>query len=383
VWCARNESREENGYDQVLSGCLPNAFRHVNTNEALALKQRLSDELSIENNSVEARQHQPGENMATRRVQFWRINDEFGSPLDFKFPGKRVTKALRDADTAGVSRYFDCRDGVGLLAEAPPEDAARPGLALYNRRSVNLPRQERDGVISDLGLDRRANLAEATFVSFFPRNIVGVLYNHQGPAASRLPEYLAGRLGMEVSVSPVFRKDAYEVLARMDMSKLSIAVDANQAHLLMGGTNDFLGGVAQIVDEAGNYSQGGTVEFSWSVGSRGTLEQRGVIRENIHTMALALARSTGLNHFRKAKAEGRDGLSGEGISVDIVNERLVHAIELGDEERGDVAQLTSAAFASVKAAWQASRGFLESEFEEVTTAASADYVQELRTYPER
>ncbi|GAB3606806.1 hypothetical protein GCM10027413_22150 [Conyzicola nivalis] len=318
--------------------------------------------------------------MTGRRVQFWRINDGPGAALSFKFPAKKVVTALKRAELVSGARYFQCVDGVNLLAEARLIPGKRPGLALYNRRSVNLPRQEQDGVISDLNLPRRGTLAEATFVTFFPRNIVGVLYNYQGPAASRLPEYLNAKLGVDISISPVFRSDAFDVLSRMDLSKLSISIEADQAHLLSGSSSGSGSGeatstgLARIVDDAANYSQGGVIEITMSVGRRGLIEERHAIRERIHATAMSLARGTGLEYFNKAKAEGRDPSSGDSVSVDLIRDRLVHSVTVDEETRGSVEVLTEAAFASINSAWSESRSFLESEFDEVDSQAEPGYV---------
>jgi len=315
--------------------------------------------------------------MTSRRVQFWRINNGTGDVLPFKFPAKKVVNKLRAAEAVRGARYFRCADGVDLLAEAHLIRGRKPGLALYNRRSVNLPRQEQDGVISDLNLPRRGTLAEATFVTFFPRNIVGVLYNYQGPAASRLPEYINAKLGVDISISPVFRSDAFEVLSRMDLSKLSISIEADQAHLLSGNSDSgeaTATGIAKIVDDAANYSQGGLIEISMSVGRRGVVEERHAIRERIHATAMSLARGTGLEYFSKAKAEGRDPSSGDAVSVDLIRDRLVHSVTVDEETRGSVEVLTEAAFASIDSAWSNSRAFLESEFGEVEAQADPGYV---------
>jgi hypothetical protein len=314
--------------------------------------------------------------MTGRRVQFWRINDGPGTALSFKFPAKKVVTALKGAETTPNARYFQCADGVNLLAEARLVSGSKPGLALYTRRSVNLPRQEQDGVISDLNLPRRGTLAEATFVTFFPRNIIGVLYNYQGPAASRLPEYLNAKLGVDISISPVFRSDALDVLSRMDLSKLSISIEADQAHLLSGsGSGQATAtGIARIVDDAANYSQGGVIEITMSVGRRGLIEERHAIRERIHATAMSLARGTGLEYFNKAKAEGRDPDSGDSVSVDLIRDRLVHSVTVEEETRGSVEVLTEAAFASINSAWSESRSFLESEFDEVDSRPEPGYV---------
>lgn len=312
--------------------------------------------------------------MAKRRVQFWRITDGTGSPLAFKFPAAEVVDQIANNEVSGIGRYLTLSDGTQILGQAEAGNQGSQCLILYRRRTVNLPRHELDGAVSILSLPTRAALAEATFFVFLARNIVAVLYNQQGPAAGRLADYLRGKLSIDIALEPIYRHDALEVLANMDLSKLVISIDAAQAHLIQELGDAESGSIAQAVDAMAEYSDGGVIEVAISVGTRGVQEKRNQVRERIHRLAMALARSTGLHYFNKAKAVGREAGNGDQLDVDLLHDRLVFSVEVEDEHRGKIIELNKLAIDAIQGAWESSKATIEEQFADAGADAPIDYV---------
>ncbi|EPR77227.1 hypothetical protein ADILRU_0430 [Leifsonia rubra CMS 76R] len=312
--------------------------------------------------------------MAKRRVQFWRITDGVGDPLAFKFPAEEVVNEVATAVATGLGRYLTLSDGAQILGQAESGQQGSQCLILYNRRTVNLPRHELDGVISTLALSTRAALAEATFFVFLPRNIVAVLYNQQGPSAGKLAGYLQAKLNLDIALEPIYRQDALEILANMDLSKLVISIDAAQAHLIQGSDDSESRNIAQAVDSMAQYAAGGVIEVAISVGTKGVQESRNLVKERIHRLAMSLARSTGLQYFNKAKAYGREGGTTEPLDVDLLHDRLVFAVEVEDELRGEIADLNTLAIDAIQGAWQRSMSVIEGQFDDIVAEAPEGFV---------
>ncbi len=92
--------------------------------------------------------------------------------------------------------------------------SGNPNEVLFCRiRRTGLPQLENAGELSELPIPDNTGLSEAIHISFFPENIVGMVYNHFGPRISRLSTYLNVKSQMEIPVV------TFRALLNADVSK--------------------------------------------------------------------------------------------------------------------------------------------------------------------
>ena len=131
--------------------------------------------------------------MATveRTVHFFLADvgqDESGRPLPFD-----PTPALTTIDSlpfmsAPTGRYEQETEDDVLCLFTDKRQWDR--VQFCRVRRTQLPLLEEAGRLSELNIPAKAGLSEAIHVRFFPRNIVGAVYNHYGPRLPSLGPYL-------------------------------------------------------------------------------------------------------------------------------------------------------------------------------------------------
>lgn len=174
--------------------------------------------------------------MPERTVHFYRIVDELGDELPHDFASHNVVGTLEALDPHAGDAHQTTSDGrrlFGRVLDNPPNGPHF--LSLYEIRHSDLPSIERGGDIEDLDLVADAGLAEGIHACFFPRSVVGILYNHYGPRSNRLADYMnhKANLAPKIALQPLIRAD---VLAQLEDLKqinlLDLKVPVSEAALL-------------------------------------------------------------------------------------------------------------------------------------------------------
>jgi hypothetical protein len=181
-------------------------------------------------------------------------------------------------------------------------------------RRDNVPAIEEDGNLADIQLTSRQNVAEETHVLFLPRNVVGVLYNHEGPRISRLVEYLRDRFGILVSISPVLDSATARRLAKMGtFTSVEMTIPVSRANLLSEDPAE----VAVAVRQMAAASLSRTVHVKAVIqGTPGQRRWRNWVED--------VVRSPRLEAFTKLKVHSRKSDLGDPPqTVDFVKEQLV------------------------------------------------------------
>ncbi|MXX85342.1 MAG: hypothetical protein F4Y71_02680 [Acidobacteria bacterium] len=114
--------------------------------------------------------------------------DDSGRPLPFDpTPALTEIESLPFADSP-TGRYEQENEGdvLCLFTNTPQWDRVQ----FCRVRRTQLPLLEQGGRLSELNIPDKAGLLEAVQVRFFPRNIVGAVYNHYGPRLPSLGPYL-------------------------------------------------------------------------------------------------------------------------------------------------------------------------------------------------
>jgi len=174
--------------------------------------------------------------VASRVVKFWQITNPMGEVLPGAFPATALVRRVKSLAINDLRH--ETPDEWTLLVQGLRE--RRPQyLCLYRIRHENLPFIERSGQFADLELAEDENLAEASHFRFFSRNVVGQLFNFDGPQVGRLSQYLAGVFDANVSFAPVLRRDAAQTLGRLtDPTIVNLAIPVDRAYLLEDTDDD-------------------------------------------------------------------------------------------------------------------------------------------------
>jgi hypothetical protein len=257
--------------------------------------------------------------MPTRKVHFYRIVDPVGTPLPDAFRARAAAQTLRGLDVAAGEAHFETADDVTLLGATIHDEATRPPcLALYQIRRTDLPSVERRGQILDLDLAADAGLAEGVHVCFFPRNVVGFLYNHFGPRISRLADYLNHKLDLDpqITFQPLIRSDVMRTLQQMrDLTILELEVPAPHIELFDEANQSLAGALRAAQDVAGLRR----------VGLRLKLERREAagVTQRVREMLAGFIRDGRLDAFSRLKVLGYNTSSDQREWLDLLAERLV------------------------------------------------------------
>lgn len=313
-----------------------------------------------------------------RTVQFWRIAQRDGSALPVVFPGGAVVRKLQAADRKGQRRYRKCPDGVEILGEGLSL-RPHPLLAIYRTRRDNLPRLDDNGRIGRLPLTGTQALAEPSFFAFLPRNIIGLLFNNDGPRAIRLADYLNAKFGCDVSLQPVYREDLAEVLEDMRMTAVELSVSSNQVPLI-GGGDDW----AELLDNASNLIEDGAISLKMSIGRAGDAAARQARTSKIRELVdLIRGRDQDqMSHFNRVKVHGTEPGTKNPITVDLLNQKFVAHVEVDAETLSDAERAAPAAMTVIDQEWRTNRDFLTDSTPAVDGDGDSDLVGPLVETPE-
>ena len=263
-----------------------------------------------------------------RSVQVWKMTDGLGAPLDYRFPAHEFVALVNaiQADPAGDLRAFS-RDGTELLLEAV--GSTRPHVCLHRIRRDNLPSEEQLGRVQDLSIPESSGLAEGTHLFFYPRNVVLVLYNHEGPRVGRFSDWLKERLDWDIRLLPVHRADIADIINSMvRFNAVELSLSAEQAAALVGDDEIGDDDVAGALIAASRLTHVGTIRLGLSVGpGMPSPQKQGAFRALVDRI---LGRED-LPDFRTARVTGVLP-DGRGTTVvDLIEDRLVAQQEVEPE----------------------------------------------------
>lgn len=161
--------------------------------------------------------------MATRKVHFYRAfcgTNQAGRPL--RYDPEPALRRVSGIPFTGDVRYLEWNDDQ-VCCWVDSHSPARQ-LRLGKIRREDLPELEQGGNLQPLQIPDNSGIAEITHVSFFPNNVVGVLFNFYGPRVSVLGHYLRDKATEEtpeeLRFEPLVRADVSDQLARLSEVRL-------------------------------------------------------------------------------------------------------------------------------------------------------------------
>lgn len=298
-----------------------------------------------------------------RSVQYWRLVKTDGSPLDGRFPARRVVDALAEAHDEERDRHLRCRDGMVLIAHAGGHRVRQPMIILDKVRRENLPSVgDHRGARKPIGLSQDEGLLEPTYCMFAGRNIVAMLVSGNGPRAKRLCDYLSAKLSVDVGLDPVLTRDLDRVLDEMQLSSIEIAVPAERIdRALVGG--DWVDALESGRALAQN---GGVVRIGMAVGKRGDRTTKYGIRQHMRSLIDQLRGSGALSEMQSARVTGT--IRGSQRSVDLLADRFVEKVEVEADMLADPEVSVEYAHDLLRGALRDSRDYLAEAVPEVDSA---------------
>jgi len=276
-----------------------------------------------------------------------------------------ICDALGVAERDHKNRNHECTDGEVVQAQQFP--ATHPSLILYLLRRQNLPRRENAGVVTRLTLARGESLAEATYISFFPRNVVGVLYNQMGPSQGRLEEYLRKRFGLDVTIVPVYREDSLAIIEGLKLSSVRIGIPADQVQFLSPARGKKAKNFAASLEQMSKLVDGGVVEAGLSIGRLGPASERASAGSKIKGVVNQLFRETELHRYTKAVVEGRDATNEKQV-INLLHDRLIQSVEISDQAQDQLDQTSERSLEALESAWDGIDDVIDTLIEPIASA---------------
>jgi hypothetical protein len=177
-----------------------------------------------------------------RRIHFFRADlglDDDGVPVALDISVLR--NEIKKLKWIPGERYLEQRNGNLTYARLPKE---KQGLILGLSRRSDLPQLEKDGQTSPLTLDNDSGVAELTHFRFFANNIVACEYNHFGPRASRLVDYVTKSVPNcpSFDLRPLLNHDVAKLLSHMkEVTMVTVKMTASTASDWVGTGDSFYG----------------------------------------------------------------------------------------------------------------------------------------------
>ena len=284
-----------------------------------------------------------------RKAQLWRFCDKGGAPLGDEIPGIELHKMINELAGNPLLTITDAKDYKTRLAAIPGE---QPHFVLHNVRETNLPSQVQGDEISPLNPDIDG-LAEATHILLRPGNLVIFVASGYSPRPPRLAAFIRKRLGWDVWLKPVLRKDAGDVLGKITkVSNVELAIPASDVRQMdLAGFFQEDDDPIAALQAAARAQQGGVIRLGFGIG-RGSGADQGWFKRLVRRLE-----SANLDRFTTVRANVYVEGSKDQIPVDFLHDKIVATVDVGDavgrsrdiKAQGALAGMVSAAetFANV------------------------------------
>jgi hypothetical protein len=271
--------------------------------------------------------------MPQRTVRFYLLTDEHRQvlPNDLDFDAVLdAVEALPDPDAYVQLERIEVLGSTHRPAGAGAK-AQVPLLSLDRiTRDVRL-RIERRRNYRPLALAADETLAEPTFYSILPRNVLAVMRNSgEAPGPASLRDYLneLELLDPPVGVLPLADVNAVRRLNEVDrLTKVDIAVGPDVAATLLYGSPTIAEAVRTVRQRAGRVK----IELIISMTKASAAESETLLGE-----INALERSGALGEVERAKISYRRLEDGVADTYDFLNEAVAQAVEVDLEDANDV-----------------------------------------------
>lgn len=262
-----------------------------------------------------------------RKAQLWRFVDKDERPLQHRIERRALHAFIGLQQAAGAD--LTLTDAAGFKTQLNAVSGPATHLVLHRVREDDLPNEwsAAGGQIAPLNV-QIDGLAEGTHLLLLPRNLVIVMGSGFSPRAPRLAAFLRARLGWDVWLHPVPRRDLGSVLEQVRrVSNIEIAINADEIHGLDLGPmyNDEFDPFVPL-EAAARARQGGVIKLGWSAGHGNSANQIWFQR------VLRKLAGADMTAFNIARAEVYVEGSTDKIPLDFVHDQIVTQVDVGEHE---------------------------------------------------
>ena len=298
--------------------------------------------------------------MAERTVRFFEITNEHGQRLPGDLPFADMLDAVDALEDEAA--YVDVGSSMEVLGSTyRPTPGVRPAVPLLAldriTRDVRL-RIERRRNYRPLQLLEDETLAEPSFFSLFPRNVLAVMRNSgSAPGVVSFRDYVNKLeiLDDEIGIAPLVDRNAARALADVGtLTRLTVAVGAD------ANPEDFDGSpmIAAVLRDARTRLGAVAFEFTVRIAAKGQHDASEVAVNEIRELA---ANPGALISATKAQIGYRRLENGRADTYDFINEALTQATDV--ELEAEVTQPTERS-----AAEGIAKAFNEDKYDDIQSA---------------
>ena len=305
--------------------------------------------------------------MAERRIRFYLIVDEQGQRFRNDLPFDDIRDDIRNLPDSEAYVTLPRFEVLGSAYDVTPGAGARPAVPLIALDRITRDprfRIQRQRNYRPLALDKDETLAEPSFISIFPKNVIGVLRNSgAAPSASSFRDYINSLkiLDEQIEILPLADKNAVRALASVDrITKLYFAVGPDVSPEVLQEAPTVSEAIHAVRHRLGHVGVEISIKVSQASGYEASEQALREIRE--------LARGDGLGAVEKASMSYKDTESGRAATYDFLEQSIVTevAVDISDETSQPTEQSVAEAFAEgyerVYDDVQSSLGSLTGEF---------------------
>ncbi|MFZ0168057.1 MAG: hypothetical protein WAL64_01390 [Candidatus Dormiibacterota bacterium] len=231
-------------------------------------------------------------------------------------------------------------------------------VRLAKIRRDDLPLSENDGELTPLPIGETSGLYEPIHATFFPNNIVGVVYNFYGPRVGWLPVYLRSVAPdadcPPFTLHPLLKQDTADQLDKMkDVRVLNLEINASYASIVAQADKS----LGDALEAAALASEAQVVHLIL----RPEPWKRNLLRRSLIEAVRSLARRGDLReNTRTFTVAGQAESDGSNMAIDVLKDRFVAQeiiVRLSARSR---AVDDSDAYRAIQDAYEALRSDLES-----------------------
>lgn len=202
-----------------------------------------------------------------RTVRFYTAMNMQGKPWPGHFPTAEVFKKFdalwKKSSKAPVLALSGLRD-LAALALGTQGKLHHGVLYMFRRDDWPMIHDVATGKIIPMNLTGSQEIAEPTYFAFCPRNVLAVLYNHNGPKVTHLCHYLTDRGGVDVDFAPIPHPDVLKAISGAgEVRGIDISIPTSRAKLLPAGDPAY-----REIRALANTSHAEVLHLRWAIDAR-------------------------------------------------------------------------------------------------------------------
>ena len=297
--------------------------------------------------------------MPQRKIYFYRAH--LGYKDDGSSIGFDATEAFQEVNNLSFSdvnnwRYMDVGEGdMAYCVVAQLETPQR--VCMVRSRRTHLPPVERGGTLAELGIPDDAGLAEQSFLVFFPRSIVGCVYNRFSPRVSVMRRYLREKCSdrqRNVDFAPLLRQDVIAQLEQMGQIRLVELRVMRTYRSQVAEASQSFSRALDLMDELGEAGQV-AITLQPEPYKRGWLSSQ--VHEFIRTLARQPELREGVTAFR---IKGKNSITGRLDHIDVLKDQFVQHRDIAFDDERSAALLAQSAYQTIEEVYDEMQEELES-----------------------